>query len=152
MEDAPEEISAGGLVVRRRHMGFETALAAQWDRNREERMVRLPKGHPERGETLEETALREVVEEIGVRARIVAPLPAVTYRYFERELGRHVPKRVHFYLMTWVSGELRAADGEMECVAWVPLGNARERLSFETERDVVAAAQALLESDDPPRL
>ncbi len=146
------ELSAGGVVVRAAAEGLEVALAEQDDRNTRERTVRLPKGHLDPGETAEEAALREVEEEIGLTARIVAPLGEVRYAYFEESRELMISKVVHFFLMSWQSGHGHAADGEMARVFWTPLDEAADRLSFETERDVVQRARTLLESDDPPVL
>jgi 8-oxo-dGTP pyrophosphatase MutT (NUDIX family) len=146
------EISAGGLVVRRGAGGFEALIAEQLDRNSGRRTVRLPKGKLDRGETLEQAALREVREEVGLVARIAAPLGDVSYTFFERRVGRQIAKRVHYYLMALVSGEAHAADGEMAAVAWCTLAEAQRRLSFDAEREIVARGRALLESRDPPAL
>lgn len=152
-EDTPGlEVSAGGVVVRRGARGLEVALALQDDRNSGERTVRLPKGHLDPGESAEQAALREVEEEVGLTARIIAPLGEVAYRYFEESREVTVSKRVHFFLMSWQSGHGHAADGEMAGVFWVALHEAAERLSYETECDVVGRAHALLESEHPPAL
>jgi 8-oxo-dGTP pyrophosphatase MutT (NUDIX family) len=149
----PVEISAGGLVVRRTAGGyFEVLIAEQLDRNSGRRTVRLPKGKIDPGETLEQAALREVREEVGLVARIAAPLGDVSYTFFERRVGRQIAKRVHYYLMALVSGEAHAADGEMVAVAWCTLADAQQRLSFDAEREIVARGRALLESPDPPAL
>lgn len=147
-----EERSAGGVVVRRGAEALEVALAEQHDRNRRERTVRLPKGHLEPGESDEAAALREVEEETGLRARVLARLTDVTYRYHEREDDRWVDKRVVFFLMAYEGGDPRPADGEMDRVYWTPLEDAAACLAFETERQVVGEALALLESANPPRL
>jgi 8-oxo-dGTP pyrophosphatase MutT (NUDIX family) len=147
-----EETSAGGVVVRRGRAGAEVALAAQRDRNTGAPTVRLPKGHPEPGESLEEAALREVREEVGLGAVVLARLRDVTYHYRDVRRGRLVAKRVHFFLMRHTAGDGAPADGEMEHVFWCPLEAAEARLSFETEREVVAEARAMLDSPDGPRL
>lgn len=147
-----EEISAGGLVVRRGARGIEMLVAEQLDRNSGRRTVRLPKGKVDPGETLEQAAVREVREEAGISARIVAPLGDVSYSFFERRAGRQIAKRVHYYLMRWVSGEAHAADGEMEAVAWCAPSDAQRRMSFDAEREIVARGRALLESAEPPTL
>jgi 8-oxo-dGTP pyrophosphatase MutT (NUDIX family) len=147
-----EEVSAGGVVMRRSAAGPEVLVAEQRDRNLEQKTLRLPKGHLEPGETAEAAACREVAEEVGVAARVVAALPDAAYRYVERGNGRTVAKRVHFFLMAYESGAARPVDGEMTAVYWLPLDEAEARLSFETERAVVARARALLDSADPPRL
>jgi 8-oxo-dGTP diphosphatase len=145
-----EEISAGGLVVRRGPGGLEALVAQQLDRNSGRRTIRLPKGRVDPGETLEQAALREVREEVGLAARVVAPLGDVSYTFFERRVGRQIAKRVHYYLMAHVGGEAHAADGEMEAVAWCALAEAERRMTFDAEREIVVRGRALLESPGAP--
>jgi len=147
-----EEVSAGGLVVRRAASGIEALIAEQLDRNSGRRTVRLPKGKLDPGETVEQAALREVREEVGLSARILAPLGEVSYTFFERRAGRQIAKRVHYFLMACEAGLAYAADGEMEAVLWCALAEAERRLTFDAERGIVARGRALLESPDPPRL
>ena len=148
--DTPEVLSAGGVVVRTGPGGPEVALAEQIDWNTQERNVRLPKGHLEDGESLEAAALREVEEEVGLRARIVERLSDVRYRFWHHAESRFVPKRVVFFLMTLESGDGHPADGAMETVFWADFETAAARLSFDSERAVVAEARALLASRNPP--
>jgi 8-oxo-dGTP pyrophosphatase MutT (NUDIX family) len=147
-----EEVSAGGLVVRRGASGYEALIAEQLDRNSGRRTTRLPKGKIDPGETREEAALREVREEVGLHARIVAPLGDVSYAFYERRAARQIAKRVHYYLMAHAGGEAHAADGEMAAVWWCPLAEAELRMSFDAEREIVARGRALLESPDAPTL
>ena len=147
-----EDRSAGGVVVRRGPETLEVVVAEQHDRNLRVRTVRLPKGHPDPDESDEAAALREVEEETGLRARVIARLPDVTYRYHERKKDRWIDKRVVFFLMAHEGGEPRPADGEMDRVYWTPLEDAASKLHFDTERQVVGEALALLESSHPPRL
>ncbi len=143
-------VSAGGLVIRRTGAGIEAALAEQDDRNSRSRTIRLPKGHLAAGESLAEAALREVAEETGLAARILAPLGEVSYDFTERKSGERIAKVVHYFLMAWQAGEARPADGEMAAVFWCALAGAGPRLTFASEREVVARARALLESADSP--
>lgn len=148
------EVSAGGVVTRPGlaapgGAGPEVLIADQLDWNTGQRNVRLPKGHLEPGETLEEAALREVAEEVGVTARIVRPLDPIRYEFWHEGRRCVVPKVVHYFLMEFVSGDPRALDDEMEHVHWCSLASAPERLTFEDERLVVRQAQRLLRSRDP---
>ena len=138
------ETSAGGVVFRRGADGIEVALGEGRDRLTGETTVRLPKGKPDPGETLEETALREVTEETGLAGRIVGELPRVEYVYTQR--GKPVEKTVHFFLMELAAEGAGQPDGELGRVFWAPLAGAEAQLSFDTERDVVAAARERLEA------
>ena len=145
-----EEISAGGVVLRPGPGGPEVALAEQRDRNTGSLTVRLPKGKCDAGENLEQTARREVLEETGLTAEILRSLGDVRYRYFELRAKQHVDKRVHFFLMRHDGSDPAPRDSEMERVYWAPLAEAAARLSFDTEREVLARARAALESHDLP--
>ena len=137
------ETCAGGVVFRRAGDRFEVALAEQRDRLTGKDTTRLAKGHVEAGETPEEAAIREVREEIGVAAGIVAPLGSVNYTFVEG--GITVAKEVHFFLMEVASGERSPLDGEMERTYWCPVEQAAALLTFETERRIAERARSALE-------
>ncbi len=146
----PEEVSAGGVVLRKLSARPEVILAEQLDWNTKARNVRLPKGHLEAGETLEEAALREVEEEVGVRARVLQRLRPVYYAFWHEGEQRRVPKVVHYFLMEHTEGVARPADGEMERTFWCRLEDAAAQLTFPSERVVVEEAQQLLASGGLP--
>ena len=98
----------------------------------------LPKGTPDAGETIEETALREVGEETGLEVRIVAQLPSIEYAFVQD--GTRIHKTVHYFLMEPTGGDLDQHDHEFERVRWVPFEEAGSLLSFATERELVATA------------
>jgi 8-oxo-dGTP diphosphatase len=130
---------AGGVVYRRVGQRVEIALAIERDRLRGVRNIRLAKGHVEKGETLEAAALREVREEIGLPAEIVAPLGSVKYSFLEKQT--EITKTVHFFLMRLTSEEVHELDGEMQRVYWSPIETAMTELSFDTERRIAERAQ-----------
>ena len=107
----------------------------------------LPKGTPDAGETIEETALREVGEETGLKVRIVAPLPSIEYAFVQD--GTRIQKTVHYFLMEPVGGDLAQHDHEFERVRWVAFEEAGALLSFATERELVATAADRLGDPDP---
>jgi mutator protein MutT len=133
------EESAGGVVFRRAGE-LEVIVAEQIDRQSGERTLRLPKGKLEAGETLEAAALREVAEEVGVRARILELLDEIQYRYVHRRRRVTVAKRVHFFLMEHEAGCPAPADREMERVYWCPIEEAASRLTHRAEAEIVRRA------------
>jgi 8-oxo-dGTP pyrophosphatase MutT (NUDIX family) len=130
--------SAGGVVHRITDGRQEIVLVHR----RHPRLWALPKGTPNAGETLEETALRETREETGLAVEIEAPIRAIQY-YFVRGRTRF-HKTVHFYLMHVVGGALEDHDHEFDEVAWFQLEEALELMTHVTERMVVEEAAARL--------
>jgi 8-oxo-dGTP pyrophosphatase MutT (NUDIX family) len=135
--------SAGGIVVRLE--GDRPSLVAglrRRDGDRHGGTWTLPKGTPNPGESVEETALREVEEETGLRVRIVAPLPSIEYTFYQG--GTRIHKTVHYFLMQPVGGDLARHDHEFERVRWVRFEDAPSLLTFDTERSLVATAAGAL--------
>lgn len=149
------ETSAGGLVIDGLDGPRESQVAALIGRiDRRGRMLwSLPKGHIELGETAEQTAIREVAEETGIRGSVLAALGRIDY-WFVTD-GRRVHKTVHHYLMRFSGGELSDEDLEVAEVAWVPMGELPSRLAYADERRLARVADELidkLQSDGPASL
>jgi 8-oxo-dGTP pyrophosphatase MutT (NUDIX family) len=140
------DLCAGGVVYRDSGDRLEVALAVERDRLLDQSNTRLAKGHVEKGETIEDAALREVREEIGIAARIVAPLGSVEYTF--RDKRTDVTKTVHFFLMRATSDATHPLDGEMQRVYWSSIERALEELTFDTERHVVRRAHRKITNDD----
>ena len=136
------DLSAGGVVVR------DDQVIVIVPRKRAEngsRVLGLPKGHPDPGESLEQAAAREVLEETGAVADLVDSLGEIHYRY-ERK-GRIVAKTVAFYLFAYRSGDLDDHDEEIASACWMPLREAALALTYEGERQVVAIALSKVAPD-----
>jgi 8-oxo-dGTP pyrophosphatase MutT (NUDIX family) len=131
--------SAGGVVHRTSDGQVQIALVHR----RQPHLWALPKGTPDAGETLEETALRETREETGLRVVLEAPIQAISYVFVHGRTRYH--KTVHFFRMRAIGGSVDDHDHEFDEVAWVPLEEARELLTYETDRAVVEAALRQLE-------
>lgn len=128
------------------------ALIGRFDR-RGRMLWSLPKGHIELGETAEQTAMREVAEETGVRGSVLAALGRIDYWFVTED--RRVHKTVHHYLMRFSGGELSDHDVEVAEVAWVPVQELPSRLSYADERRLAQVAGELidkLQSDGPSSL
>src|SRR4051794_36751970 len=140
------ETSAGGLVVDGLDGPQGRQVAALIGRiDRRGRMLwSLPKGHIEMGETAEQTAIREVAEETGIKGDVLASLGSIDY-WFVTE-GRRVHKTVHHYLLRFLSGELSDQDLEVSEVAWVPLDELPSRLAYADERRLAEVADELIQT------
>jgi ADP-ribose pyrophosphatase YjhB (NUDIX family) len=135
-------VSAGGLVLDRRTPTTRAALIARHDR-RGRLVWSLPKGHLEAGESAEEAAVREVEEETGIQATVLAPLGTIDFWFVAEQ--RRVHKTVHHFLLEAHGGELSDADVEVVEVAWVPLEEVPARLAYADERRLVARVPEVLD-------
>jgi periplasmic divalent cation tolerance protein len=144
-----KEVSAGGMIYRKHADEFEIALIHV--RNR----WGLPKGHVEEGERVEEAALREVREETGLTGKLIRKLGDIRYSYRDKtKQGEpiRIYKRVHFYLLSYVKGDVRDHDHEADDARWFPIEQAIKLLKFATERKMVHRAWSLLAArQGPPR-
>jgi 8-oxo-dGTP pyrophosphatase MutT (NUDIX family) len=130
-----EEVSAGGVVVR----GGEVVVIVPTRRAANgNKVLALPKGHVDPGETPAQAAEREVREEAGVEARLVDRLGEVRY-WYQRD-GRRIPKVVTFFLFDYVAGDVGDHDHEVELARWMPLEQAARELTYKGEREMVGRA------------
>lgn len=102
------------------------------------KVLALPKGHPDPGETALDGALREVREEAGITAELIEELGDV--RYFYMRGGRRIAKVVRFFLMRAVAGDIADHDHEVEAARWITLEEAASTLSYAGEREMVRKA------------
>lgn len=137
---AVQETSAGGVIIDVHEGRARVAIIAR--RNRAGRIEWcLPKGHVEPGETLEQTAEREVAEETGIIGRVLVTLGTVDYWFSTPENRIH--KMVHHYLLEATGGELTVeGDPDQEAIdaAWFPLDSVHEQLTFPNERRIAQVA------------
>jgi 8-oxo-dGTP diphosphatase len=126
--------AAGGVVWRHGDGGVEVAVVHRpryddWS---------LPKGKLDRGETFEEAAAREVLEEIGAVCSVGDELPATTYR---DNKGRS--KLVRYWLMEAVQEGFEPND-EVDELRWLPPAGAVGMLTYERDRALVEHAAGML--------
>ena len=132
-----DEISAGGLVIDfSGTQGLLIGRIDQKDAARERLLWSLPKGHIESGETPEEAALREVMEETGIESEIARTLGVIDFWFMAG--GKRIHKTVHHYLFREVGGTLAPQVSEVDEVAWFPLTEIVERLAYPDEKKLIA--------------
>jgi 8-oxo-dGTP pyrophosphatase MutT (NUDIX family) len=136
-----EQVSAGGVVFRLDNPRVDVVIVAVGN-NR----WQLPKGLVEKDEKPEIAAVREAREEGGVDSEVVAHIETVEYWFAGLDAGERVRfhKRVHFYLLRYLSGDTSDHDWEVNEARWVPIDDAASQLSFDNERRVVEQAKQLI--------
>ena len=139
--------AAGGVVYRRVEGRIEVVLVARTD----EGLWALPKGKPHAGESVEETALREVAEETGLEVTIDATngddgrIGSITYRYGGEQGGiPRVHKEVHHFLMRALGGDVAHHDAEHDLVDWYDIHEAAKRMTYSNERGIVERVGLML--------
>jgi 8-oxo-dGTP pyrophosphatase MutT (NUDIX family) len=129
-----DAMAAGGVVLRGSGDDLEVVIAGR----ESDRSWVFPKGTPDPGETIEETALREVREESGLDVEIVRPIGKLEYWFAVP--GERVHKIVHFFLMAARGGDVSRHDHEYDDVRWVPVAEARSLLTYDSYRDILDRA------------
>jgi 8-oxo-dGTP pyrophosphatase MutT (NUDIX family) len=140
------EVSAGGVVVRGREVLAIVPVKRSADG---ERVLALPKGHFDPGETPLQAAEREVREETGVNVLPLGELGEARYWYTR---GRQtIGKSVTFFLFAYAGGDIADHDEEVEEVRWLDLRDAQRALTHAAEREIVARALAFVEEESKDR-
>ncbi len=137
------EFSAGGVVYKKQG---EQTLILVCQHSQHHGWV-FPKGligdHIE-GEKKEDTAIREVEEETGVKGKIIKILTPVDYWYFFE--GEKIHKTVYYFLMEYISGDIAKHDNEMENVQWLEEIEVEKRLTYPADKKVWQEAKKDLAS------
>lgn len=133
------EFSAGGVVVRRFKGTWQFLAIRPIGRSS---VWALPKGHIDGRESTQETAVREVREETGVRTSLDTCLGEVTYTF--RIEGDPISKTVTFFLLNWQSGAPQPQRAEVDDAEWFDLEEADAVLTYPGEREMaLKAAEAI---------
>ena len=143
MNDVIEMESMGGVVARMRGDDVEVVVCG-FDAQSNDIIWGLPKGTPENDETPEQTALREVSEETGLRVSIDEFVSRIDYCFDRYGDGAPCHKVVHFYLMSANGGDLSLHDHEFDYVRWLPASDAMTALTYDNEVRVVENALSLI--------
>jgi 8-oxo-dGTP diphosphatase len=136
--DAPNDLirAAGGIVLRPVSSGrYEVACifrAARGDWT-------FPKGKLDEGETFEQAAVREVLEETGLSCEVVRFVGTTNYTHRKGK-----PKIVAYYLMRASEGEFTPNE-EVDELVWLPLEQVRENLTWDRDQELFDLVLAMTE-------
>jgi ADP-ribose pyrophosphatase YjhB (NUDIX family) len=139
-------VSAGGIVYQQCEGGPQVVLCGR----REDGLWGLPKGTPIEGESLEQTARREVTEETGLQVEIERSIGAIEYWFTRVEQGVRFHKIVHHYLMKPIGGDFEQHDREYDLVEWFPARKAVDRLTYRNEAELLRRTLSLLTKSSEP--
>ena len=126
--------SAGGVVVRKKNNQTEVLICERFSEN----LIALPKGKPNEGEYEAATAIREVREETGINAIIKNKIKDIFYSF--KSPNGIINKKVSFFLMEKIDGEISNHDDEFDKVYWEKCDSALKKLSHQGEKDVLEKA------------
>lgn len=133
-------VSSGGVLFRVSDGVFLVCLIAK----QEMRVWALPRGRVEGGETPEETALREVLEETGFSARVLEKLDEIHFYFYSHTDEKLIHRIVHFFLMQCEDGEPAQLDQEVDMAKWYPINEAIRMLKYENEKEILRKARRVL--------
>ena len=105
----------------------------------------LPKGHVESGESEEQTARREILEETGISQLEFSPSFRKTIAYSFKRAGKMVPKEVVFFLAKTPQKEVKLSH-EHVGFAWLPYAEAIRKITYTNARRVLEEAEKHLSS------
>lgn len=134
------EYSCGAVVFTR--IGGEPHYLLVRAKNQPAGRHGFPKGHMEPGETEEQTALREISEEVGLRVRLLEGFRAVT-EYPLPQLP-DTRKRVTFFLAEYENQTITIQESELASYALAPFEKALELTEFADSKRILTEAHAFL--------
>jgi len=105
-------LAAGGLIINEKDEVLLIFRRGKWD---------LPKGKLDKGESIEECAVREVREETGLQNIALGKIAAITYHTYH-EFGKHILKESHWYHMKGQAIEKPVPQVEegITDIKWIP--------------------------------
>ena len=134
------EYSCGAVVFTR--MGGEPHYLLVRAKDQPEGCHGFPKGHMEPGETEEQTALREIYEEVGLRVRLLPGFRAVTE--YALPYPPDTRKRVVFFLAEYEGQETTVQESELAAITIAPWPQALELTEFADSKRILTEAHEFL--------
>jgi 8-oxo-dGTP diphosphatase len=128
--------AGGGVIWRRGEDGSPEVLLIYRPRYLD---WSFPKGKVKQGESDEEAALREIEEEVGIRAELGPELPSTRYRD-----ARGRDKLVRYWAVELPDDQEPTHGDGVAGLRWLPLEAVPEELSWDRDLDVLAGLQGAI--------
>ena len=134
------ERSCGAVVFRiingeRRFLLIKNRRSTNWG---------FPKGHVEKGETNEQTAEREVLEEVGLHINIFEGFEHKS----EYTIRNRIEKSVTIFLATTTDTQTKIQPEEIEDYIWLCFDSAMETLNYVNDKEILTSAQKYIEENN----
>ena len=126
-----------GAVVYRNIGGITRFLLIK---NRRSSNWSFPKGHVEDGESLKQTAKREVLEETGIHLNIFPGFMSKS----QYTIQNKIQKTVHIFTGTTKDEQTKIQQEEIEDYIWLPYDGAYKYLKFENDKAILKEAYEFL--------
>ena len=134
-----EDFAYGCIIVK------DGQVLLEKQKHNEERFWSFPKGHKEGNETDQESALREIKEEVGLDVELLSDVPVVMNYYISHGT---IPKTVKLFFAKPLTDNITIQEAEVETACYLPIEEVEERLTFEAAKTAWREAKARIESGE----
>lgn len=132
--------SSGGVIFRKANNEIEVALIAIKNR----KIWTLPKGLIDKGESDEEAAIREIVEETGLYGKIINIIGEKSYWFYIKGENIKCKKTVVYYLLQYLGGDVEKHSWEVDEAKWFLIDDAIAKVNYKSDMEVIRKAKDYL--------
>ncbi len=133
------EKSCGAVVFTREHGALQYVIICS-----NEGFFGFPKGHMEPGETEEQTALREILEETGLNVRIIDGFRTTDEHPHHRPGRPTVMKHMVYFLAEYAAQHPVAQESEVSSISLMSYEEAMKAFQFESSRRILTEAHRFI--------
>jgi 8-oxo-dGTP pyrophosphatase MutT (NUDIX family) len=140
------DISYGVIPIHRANSSWEVFLIHQFSMIGNNSYWVFPKGHPEKGETPKQSAIRELKEETGLVPDKLLDNPIFSLKYSFVVDGVQVQKRVDFFIGIIKDTNYQLDSVEVKEAGWYSLQDVSDRLDYQDTKKMFEEVHKFIES------